>query len=41
MSNTAHSDKSEFAMIKKMKDKYEKTISELERENKDLKVETE
>ena len=30
MSNTAHSDKSEFAKIKAMKDKYEKTIAELE-----------
>ena len=41
MSNTAHTDKSQFAKIKQMKEQYEKTINELERENKDLKEETE
>ena len=41
MSNTAHSDKAEFATIKKMKEKYEKAISVLEIENKELKAETE
>jgi hypothetical protein len=41
MSNTAHSDKSEFAKIKAMKDKYEKTIAELEALNQQLKEENE
>ena len=41
MSNTAHSDKSEFAKIKAMKDKYEKTIQELEAINQQLKEENE
>ena len=41
MSNTAHGDKSEFAKLKAMKDKYEKTIKELETLNQQLKEENE
>ena len=38
MSNTAHGDKSEFAKIKAMKDKYEITIKELETLNQQIHI---